>query len=108
MCTFSIALDDQLVNKARSSFFDEKEMTAWMEGQITALLRNFAMSSEGESSCNAHKQEKEEDVNCIPQSQDMSVFSCFSGEYGGNRDAHDIAEELHNSRMFIRNTITLP
>lgn len=46
MCTSNIALDDQLVNTARLSFLDMEEMTAWMEDQITVLLRNHAMSSE--------------------------------------------------------------
>ena len=46
MCTFNIALDDKLVNTARSSFLNIEEMTAWMEEQITVLLRNYATSSE--------------------------------------------------------------
>lgn len=46
MCTFNIALDDQLVNTARSSFLNAEEMTAWMEEQITILLRNHTMPFE--------------------------------------------------------------
>lgn len=46
MCTFNIALDDQLVNTARLSFLNMEEMTAWMEDQITVLLRNHTSSSE--------------------------------------------------------------
>lgn len=46
MCTFNIALDDQLVNSAKSSFLSIEEMTAWMEDQITVLLQTHAISQE--------------------------------------------------------------
>lgn len=38
---------------------------------------------------------------------DMSVFDCFSGNFGGDRDAHEIADELHDSRVFTRNAPAL-
>lgn len=46
MCTFNIALDDKLVDTAKASFLNVDEMTAWMEDQITVLLRNHAISTE--------------------------------------------------------------
>lgn len=33
---------------------------------------------------------------------DMSVFDCFSGDWGGDKDAHEIADELHSSHIFNR------
>lgn len=41
------------------------------------------------------------------QALDLSVFDCFSGDFGGNRDAHEIAAELHDSRLFTRNPVSL-
>lgn len=58
MCTFNIALDDQLVNTARSSFLNMEEMTAWIEEQIAILLRNHAMSSERKHARKARKHDE--------------------------------------------------
>lgn len=41
------------------------------------------------------------------QALDLSVFDCFSGNFGGSRDAHEIAAELHDSRLFTRNPVSL-
>lgn len=46
MCTFNIAIDDQLVTSARLAFRDEKSMTAWIEEQITVLLNNHVNNAE--------------------------------------------------------------
>lgn len=53
------------------------------------------------------KPQKEETARPEGVPLDMSVFDCFSGDFGGNRDAHEIAAELHDSRIFTRNTVTL-
>lgn len=44
MCTFNIALDDKLVNVAKSSFANHQSMTAWMEEQISVLLLQYVSS----------------------------------------------------------------
>lgn len=38
MCTFSLAIDDELVNTARTAFPNEEAMTLWLEKQVTDLL----------------------------------------------------------------------
>ena len=43
MCTFSIALDDKLVNDVNPSVLGGKSMSKWLEEQITALLRTYAL-----------------------------------------------------------------
>lgn len=39
----------------------------------------------------------------VAQKCNISVFDCFSGEFGGDSDAHEIADELHDSRVFTHN-----
>lgn len=36
------------------------------------------------------------------EKEDLHVFDCFSGDYGGDKDAHEIEEELRSCRVFIR------
>ena len=38
---------------------------------------------------------------------DLSIFDCFSGDFGGERDSHEIAAELHDSRIFTRSVDSL-
>lgn len=35
------------------------------------------------------------------------IFDCFSGNYGGDRDANEIADELRNNRTFTREIAAL-
>lgn len=51
--------------------------------------------------------QKTKSVDMVEQKYDMSVFDCFSGNFGGDRDANDIADELHDSRVFTRNIESL-
>ncbi len=39
------------------------------------------------------------------EKEDIHIFDCFSGDFGGDRDANEIADELHDSRIFKRNNI---
>lgn len=34
-------------------------------------------------------------------------FACFSGDWGGDRDPHEIADEIHNSHCFTREVESL-
>lgn len=51
--------------------------------------------------------QKEDTTFVNKQVMDMSIFDCFSGDFGGNRDAHEVAAELHDSRVFTHDTVTL-
>lgn len=44
MCTFNLAIDDELVNTARKAFPNEKEMTLWLEKQVSDLLDRVSVS----------------------------------------------------------------
>lgn len=55
MCTFNIALDDELVKTARQSFPDEDSMTIWMEEQISILLKMHVQSGNQDKARKAHK-----------------------------------------------------
>jgi len=46
---------------------------------------------------NVHKEKAVAD-----KKEDIHIFDCFSGDFGGDRDANDIADELHDSRLFTR------
>ena len=41
------------------------------------------------------------------EKEDMHIFDCFSGEWGGNRDSHEIADELYAGRENSRTVETL-
>lgn len=49
MCTFSISLDDKLVNSARMSFRDDSSLTLWMEEKISAILMDYVSETEAKS-----------------------------------------------------------
>lgn len=81
MCTFNIALDDQLVNTARSSFLSMEEMTAWVEEQIAILLRNHAMSSPKEKLRKARKHDELMGIISIDSEKDYKRVH-LSEKYG--------------------------
>lgn len=39
-----------------------------------------------------------------PIENQADPFACFSGSWGGDGDANEIADQLHESHMFNRNT----
>jgi len=39
--------------------------------------------------------------------EEEDPFACFSGDWGGDRDPHEIAEEIHNSHCFSREVESL-
>ena len=41
MCTYSITLNDQLVDQARTSFGSKSALDAWLQQQVEALLREY-------------------------------------------------------------------
>ena len=55
MCTFSIAIDDALLDSVRSSFQDEKALAEWMKEQVSIVLQNFAASHRADVVRHAHK-----------------------------------------------------
>lgn len=38
-------------------------------------------------------------VNKAHVKEDMHIFDCFAGDWGGDRDSNDIAAELHANRV---------
>lgn len=47
---------------------------------------------------NIHKAEPK----TAEEKDDIHIFDCFSGDFGGDRDANEIADEIHDSRIFTR------
>ena len=41
MCTYSITLNDELLNRTRKSFADERAMAVWLQQQVEALLTEY-------------------------------------------------------------------
>ncbi len=41
MCMYMIALNDELLQRTRQTFVDEKRMDAWLQQQVEALLMNY-------------------------------------------------------------------
>ena len=48
MCTFNLAVDEDLVNNARSAFKSEELMTLWLEKQLCDLLSKVSVTTEVE------------------------------------------------------------
>lgn len=46
MCSYSITLNDTLVEKVRPSFSDDKALELWLQQQIEELLLNFYLRQE--------------------------------------------------------------
>ena len=44
MCTYSITLNDTLVEKARPAFADDKAMQNWLQEQMSIVLERFLSS----------------------------------------------------------------
>ena len=44
MCTYSITLNDSLVEKVRPSFADDKALTLWLQQQMEELLLDLYVS----------------------------------------------------------------
>ena len=42
MCTFSISVDDTLMDSVRSSFADNEAIRNWMQSQIVLLLQQMS------------------------------------------------------------------
>lgn len=42
MCTYSISVDDKLLEQVRPAFADNAEISSWMQSQIEALLLQVA------------------------------------------------------------------
>ena len=42
MCTYSISVDDELLEQVRPAFADNAEINSWMQSQIEALLLQMA------------------------------------------------------------------
>lgn len=97
MCTFNLTMSDSLIETVRPTFKTTEAIGEWLQEQVTLLLQQVAARQQVCTQVTATAERK-----C-----DMSVFDCFSGEFGGNRDAHEIADELHDSRTFTRNITAL-
>ena len=41
MCMYKLALNDELVQRTRSSFASETDMTAWLQRQVEALMIEY-------------------------------------------------------------------
>jgi len=41
-------------------------------------------------------------TDIMKKKEDMHIFDCFSGDWGGDRDSHEIADELHDGRVNSR------
>ena len=41
MCTYNIALRDDLLRQTRQSFADDKKMDTWLQNQVELLLINY-------------------------------------------------------------------
>ena len=44
MCTYSISVDDSILEKVKSALLDDKAVEAWMQSQIDILLLQLAES----------------------------------------------------------------
>lgn len=93
MCTFNLTLSDSLIEAVRPTFKTREDVSQWLQKQAAFWLQQIASQQEAN--------EAKKRIN------DISVFDCFSGDFGGDRDAHEIAEELHDSRLFNRNVTAL-
>ena len=41
MCMYKIAVNDELLQRTRQTFADERRMDAWLQQQVEALLLNY-------------------------------------------------------------------
>ena len=41
MCMYNLTLDDEIVQRTRSSFASETDMTAWLQRQVEALMIEY-------------------------------------------------------------------
>lgn len=55
MCTFNLAIDDDLVDNARSAFTNKEAMTSWLEDQISDLLEQISIEKEELKERKPHK-----------------------------------------------------
>lgn len=46
MCMYKIALNDELLQRTRQTFADERRMDAWLQQQVEALLRSYNAEQE--------------------------------------------------------------
>lgn len=95
MCTFNLTMSDSLIEAVRPTFKTREAINKWLQEQANLLLQQVV--------------ERQQATSKVAQTKnyDMSVFDCFSGEFGGDRDAHEIADELHASRMFTHDISAL-
>lgn len=97
MCTFNLTMSDSLIEAVRPTFKTREAVNKWLQEQANLLLQQVVERQQATSKVAQTKVQK----------YDMSVFDCFSGDFGGDRDAHEIADELHASRMFTHNISAL-
>lgn len=93
MCTFNLTMSDSLIEAVRPTFKTREAINKWLQEQANLLLQQVV--------------ERQQATSIVAQKYDMSVFDCFSGEFGGDRDAHEIADELHASRKFTHDISAL-
>lgn len=48
MCTYSITLNDMLIEKARPAFADENALQQWLQEQVSIALEKFIENTESE------------------------------------------------------------
>ncbi len=94
MCTINLTMSDSLIEAVRPTFKTREAVNKWLQEQANLLLQQVVERQQAASQSKAQK-------------YDMSVFDCFSGEFGGDRDAHEIADELHASRKFTHDISAL-
>ena len=48
MCTYSITLNDMLIEKARPAFADENALQQWLQEQVSIALEKYIENTESE------------------------------------------------------------
>ena len=79
MCVYTLHIDDTFVNSVRHIFPTRVSMEKWLQEQVTLSLKKIESE---------HKA-----IN------DIHIFDGLNKDFGGNRSANDIAEELRHARQ---------
>jgi len=77
MCMYRIAVNDELLQRTRQSFADDRRMDAWLQQQVEALLLNYnarqaAIRQRARAAVEAMRNQSEENGNAHMSLEDIN------------------------------------
>ena len=77
MCMYKIAVNDELLQRTRQTFADERRMDAWLQQQVEALLLNYTaqqatIRQKARAAVEAMRNQSEENGNALMSLEDIN------------------------------------